>query len=221
MNEYLVDGFLTYTIGILVLLVGAKLNARIGFLRNFNIPEPVTGGLIAVVFIIFALFPLMRRDYQAAVLSAGFGGFAFGATPTEVANMTVVTKTHGPAPMAFIILHHIVVFIFFNFLIVSTMNAYQHYEHRDITVCAINNLGTSHRLLLDKLWADARIGYETRLTASVVDPTLGIIDYAAWPAIAGDHSCSSENMLHNILKTKWILDVTRVGAQHQMIQMLY
>lgn len=58
----------------------------------------------AVVFILFILFPLMGRDYQAAVLGAGFGGFALGATPTAIANMTAVTKAHGPAPTAFIIL---------------------------------------------------------------------------------------------------------------------
>ena len=58
----------------------------------------------AFVFIIFVLFRLMGKDYQAAVLSAGFGGFALGATPTAIANMTAVTKTHGPAPLAFIIL---------------------------------------------------------------------------------------------------------------------
>jgi len=60
--------------------------------------------LAAVCFILFVLFPLMGRNYQAAVLSAGFGGFALGATPTAIANMTAVTKSHGPAPLAFIIL---------------------------------------------------------------------------------------------------------------------
>ena len=60
--------------------------------------------LAAVGFILLVLFPLMGRDYQAAVLSAGFGGFAMGATPTAIANMTAVTKMHGPAPTAFIIL---------------------------------------------------------------------------------------------------------------------
>ncbi|MGH1484660.1 MAG: sodium/glutamate symporter [Cellvibrionaceae bacterium] len=58
----------------------------------------------AVLFIIFILFPLMGKNYQAAVLSAGFGGFALGATPTAIANMTAVTKSHGPAPTAFLIL---------------------------------------------------------------------------------------------------------------------
>lgn len=58
----------------------------------------------ALTFILLCLFQLMGRDYQAAVLSAGFGGFAMGATPTAIANMTAVTKANGPAPMAFIIL---------------------------------------------------------------------------------------------------------------------
>ena len=60
--------------------------------------------IAAVLFIFFILFPLMGKNYQAAVLSAGFGGFALGATPTAIANMTAVTKAHGPAPLAFIIL---------------------------------------------------------------------------------------------------------------------
>jgi ESS family glutamate:Na+ symporter len=60
--------------------------------------------IAAVLFILFLLFPLMGRDYLATVLSAGFAGFALGATPTAVANMTAVTKSHGPAPTAFIIL---------------------------------------------------------------------------------------------------------------------
>jgi ESS family glutamate:Na+ symporter len=58
----------------------------------------------ALAFVLLVLFPLMGKDYQAAVLSAGFGGFALGATPTAIANMTAVTKSHGPAPQAFIIL---------------------------------------------------------------------------------------------------------------------
>ncbi|MEM7238485.1 MAG: sodium/glutamate symporter [Pseudomonadota bacterium] len=60
--------------------------------------------LLAVLFSIFVLFPLMGGNYRAAVLGAGFGGFALGATPTAIANMTAVTKRYGPAPMAFIIL---------------------------------------------------------------------------------------------------------------------
>jgi len=60
--------------------------------------------LTAVIFILFIVFPLMGKNYESAVLSAGFGGFVLGATPTAIANMTAVTKSHGPAPVAFIIL---------------------------------------------------------------------------------------------------------------------
>lgn len=60
--------------------------------------------VLAVLFCIGVLFRLLGRDYTAAVLAAGFGGFAMGATPTAIANMTAVTKRHGPAPMAFVIL---------------------------------------------------------------------------------------------------------------------
>ncbi len=60
--------------------------------------------VFTVAFAIFVLFPLMGGTYRAAVLGAGFGGFALGATPTAIANMTAVTKRYGPAPMAFIIL---------------------------------------------------------------------------------------------------------------------
>lgn len=59
---------------------------------------------MTVVFILLVLFPLMGRNYLATVLSAGFAGFSLGATPTAIANMTAVTKAHGPAPTAFIIL---------------------------------------------------------------------------------------------------------------------
>jgi glutamate:Na+ symporter, ESS family len=60
--------------------------------------------IVAVLYMLFVVFPLMGRDYQAAVISAGFSGISLGATPTAIANMTAVTKAHGPAPGAFIIL---------------------------------------------------------------------------------------------------------------------
>jgi ESS family glutamate:Na+ symporter len=58
----------------------------------------------AVAYMLFAVFPAMGGDYQAAVIAAGFGGVSLGATPTAIANMTAITKAHGAAPQAFIIL---------------------------------------------------------------------------------------------------------------------
>ncbi|MEM8692522.1 MAG: sodium/glutamate symporter [Pseudomonadota bacterium] len=60
--------------------------------------------VLTLVFCVFILFIAMGRNYTAAVLAAGFGGFALGATPTTVANMTAVTKRFGPSPLSFVIL---------------------------------------------------------------------------------------------------------------------
>ena len=59
--------------------------------------------LVAIVMILLVVFPIMGRNYDAAVVSAGFGGFSMGATPTAMANMSAVTKRYGASHMAFII----------------------------------------------------------------------------------------------------------------------
>lgn len=99
----------------------------------------------------------------------------------------------------------------------SKSNAWVYPEHRDIALIAIQKLPTDYRASLDNLWAQARIGYEFRLSEKVIDVEQLLkpeyLDYASWPAIAGDHSCSAENMLHNILETDWILAVADITAQ--------
>ena len=58
---------------------------------------------LAVGFAVFVVFRAMGRDYDAVVVSAGFGGIALGSTATAVANMTAVTREFGAAPRAFIV----------------------------------------------------------------------------------------------------------------------
>jgi ESS family glutamate:Na+ symporter len=48
-------------------------------------------------------FRVVGRDYESAIISAAFCGFALGATATAIANMQAVTQRHGPAPQAFIV----------------------------------------------------------------------------------------------------------------------
>ncbi|KAB7649104.1 sodium/glutamate symporter [Polymorphobacter fuscus] len=60
--------------------------------------------IMAAVFIIGVVFPIMGRDYFAAVMAAGSTGLMLGATPTAIANMTAVTQRYGPAPLAFIVM---------------------------------------------------------------------------------------------------------------------
>ena len=57
--------------------------------------------IVMVIFSYFIVFNVMGRDYEAAVMSAGFIGFAMGATSNAMANMQVVTKKYGPAPVSY------------------------------------------------------------------------------------------------------------------------
>ena len=59
--------------------------------------------LMAVLFTAVVVFRAMGRDYEAAVICAGFGGITLGSTATAVANMTAVARSHGAAHRAFIV----------------------------------------------------------------------------------------------------------------------
>ena len=47
--------------------------------------------------------PLVGRDYESAIISGAFCGFAMGATATAIANMQALTGRHAPSPQAFVI----------------------------------------------------------------------------------------------------------------------
>jgi ESS family glutamate:Na+ symporter len=59
--------------------------------------------VIAVTINIFVVFRVMGRNYDAAVVCAGFGGISLGSTPTAMANMSAVSKRYGASHLAFII----------------------------------------------------------------------------------------------------------------------
>ncbi|MDX1408652.1 MAG: sodium/glutamate symporter [Saprospiraceae bacterium] len=59
--------------------------------------------LVAASLAIFVIFRLMGRNYDAAVISSGFGGISLGSTATAMANMTAVTLRYGHSHLAFII----------------------------------------------------------------------------------------------------------------------
>lgn len=58
---------------------------------------------LTIVYVILIVFPTMGRDYEATVISAGFGGITLGSTATAIANMTAVSQQYGTAHRAFII----------------------------------------------------------------------------------------------------------------------
>jgi hypothetical protein len=78
-------------------------------------------------------------------------------------------------------------------------------------------LDPGRRAVFDRIWAEARLGHETRLAEAAADSAQTeestTIDYAAWPAIAGDHSVSGADLLHNVLDTEWIIEVAEITTR--------
>ena len=59
--------------------------------------------ILMFLFAYFAVFNVMGRDYDAAVLAAGTCGFGMGATPNAMANMHVLTTKFAPSVKSYIL----------------------------------------------------------------------------------------------------------------------
>ncbi|WP_026973273.1 sodium/glutamate symporter [Aliagarivorans marinus] len=59
--------------------------------------------VIAVAVNLLIVFPAMGKNYDAAVVCAGFGGISLGSTPTAMANMSAVAQRYGNSHLAFIV----------------------------------------------------------------------------------------------------------------------
>jgi hypothetical protein len=90
-------------------------------------------------------------------------------------------------------------------------------EHRDIASAGIAKLPASEREKLDRLWAATRDVIPGRVCEQLSAGDLGTeptcIDFAAWPAIAGDHSCSPRELIRSVVPGPWILRVAAIAAR--------
>ncbi|HMN74939.1 MAG TPA: sodium/glutamate symporter [Burkholderiaceae bacterium] len=59
--------------------------------------------VMAIVFSLVVVYVFMGRLTEGAGLAAGSGGIPHASTATAIANMTAVTREHGAAPRAFIV----------------------------------------------------------------------------------------------------------------------
>lgn len=79
--RFIAPDFLALTVGIVVYFLGVLVTQRVYFLRNFNIPEPVTGGFVAAIaiwLVYVALgveigFDLSTRDRLLVIFFATVG----------------------------------------------------------------------------------------------------------------------------------------------------
>lgn len=101
--EITLNGYYTLILATLVLLLGRFLVKRVKFLADFNIPEPVAGGLVAaaIVYSLNAFFGysfIFQKELQTACmlmffasigLSADFSRLRAGGTPLLVLSVVV------------------------------------------------------------------------------------------------------------------------------------
>jgi len=99
----------------------------------------------------------------------------------------------------------------------NTAQAWVYSEHREIAMQAVQNLDAEHRADFDRLWKNSRTGFEKRLCENAADSAQSLktvcLGWAAFSSIAGDHSCSSKEMLEFILTEDWLLEVANISAQ--------
>jgi ESS family glutamate:Na+ symporter len=59
--------------------------------------------VLVALFCLWPVFPMMGRDYDAAVMSGGFLGFMLGTTANAMAVMRTLVERFGGAPRAFLV----------------------------------------------------------------------------------------------------------------------
>ncbi len=60
--------------------------------------------IVSWLLLSHVVFRLLGGSYDAAVTTGGYFGLTMGATPTAIAIMTAIVKTHGASPRSFLVL---------------------------------------------------------------------------------------------------------------------
>ena len=68
------------------------------------IPVILVQFVLAILVNLYVIFPLLGKDYDAAVICAGFGGISIGSTAAGMSNMTAVTQRFGPSNKGFLVI---------------------------------------------------------------------------------------------------------------------
>jgi glutamate:Na+ symporter, ESS family len=109
-----------------IFIVMALMTLQLWTLINLALPLLVVlvlQGILVSVIARLALFYVMGRDYDAAVMCGGFCGFMLGTSANALANMGALTAKFGAAPRAYLVVPLVGAFLidFANALIITTM----------------------------------------------------------------------------------------------------
>lgn len=85
--------------------------------------------IVLVLYAIFVMFPMLGKDYDAAVMISGFLGHGLGATPNAMANMSATVSKFGPSRTAFLVVPIVGAFlidvVFSAPIIITTINLFK------------------------------------------------------------------------------------------------
>lgn len=100
-NEIITTGEVSLSLFLAMAMMGLEL----WVLADLAIPI-IAILIVQVIFMFlfsyFILFNVLGKNYNAAVQTAGFIGYAMGSTSNAMANMQTITRKYGPSPAAYI-----------------------------------------------------------------------------------------------------------------------
>lgn len=94
------------TVALTLFIAMAIMSLRLEELKNAALPILVFLGIQTLLVVLTALGPVFwigGKDYEGAVISAGYTGFMMGTTANAMANMQSLSQKYGPAPKAFLV----------------------------------------------------------------------------------------------------------------------
>jgi ESS family glutamate:Na+ symporter len=94
------------SVALTLFIATAIMSLRLDELKNAALPILVFLFIQSILVIITALGPafwVTGKDYEGAIISAGYVGFMMGTTANAMANMSSLSQKYGPAPKAFLV----------------------------------------------------------------------------------------------------------------------
>lgn len=94
------------SVALTLFIATAIMSLRLDELKNAALPILIFLGLQSVLVIITALGPafwVAGKDYEGAIISAGYVGFMMGTSANAMANMSSLSQKYGAAPKAFLV----------------------------------------------------------------------------------------------------------------------
>lgn len=93
-------------VALTLFIATAIMSLKLDELKNAALPILIFLGVQSILVMVTALGPafwVAGKDYEGAIISAGYVGFMMGTTANAMANMSSLSQKYGPAPKAFLV----------------------------------------------------------------------------------------------------------------------